>query len=75
MLHIDAWMKLVKIGSLSPCLLPHPRCLVFRMRKEMEGERERLWGGLLPVLRLRKNLLSVSFIIICTIIILILIIP
>lgn len=69
-LHKDVWMKLAKVGSLNSLssfsVFPLKRVRERWEKKDLER---------LPVLRLRGNLLSVSFIIICTIIILILIIP
>lgn len=69
-LHKDVWMKLAKVGSLNSL----SSFSVFPLKQVRERwEKKNLER--LPVLRLRGNLLSVSFIIICTIIILILIIP
>lgn len=69
-LHKDVWMKLAKVGSLNSL----SSFSVFPL-KQVRERWERKDLERLPVLRLRGNLLSVSFIIICTIIILILIIP
>lgn len=69
-LHKDVWMKLAKVGSLNSL----SSFSVFPL-KQVRERWEKKDLERLPVLRLRGNLLSVSFIIICTIIILILIIP